>query len=71
MEIEIFKQAEKILSDINDLKAYKKSIENDNAGDWFCDVKQLYPEIYNDLKVYICMLFDNKIEEVNNIFKTL
>ena len=71
MEIENFKYAEKLLSDINDLKAYKKSIETDNGGDWFCDVKQLFPEIYNDLKVYICMLFDNKIEEFNNKFKTL
>lgn len=71
MEIEIFKQADTMLNEIKDLKAYKESIETDNAGDWFCDVKQLYPEIYNDMKVYICMLFDNKIEEINNAFKKL
>lgn len=71
MEIEIFKQADTMLSEINALKAYKESIETDDAGDWFCFVKQLFPEIYNDMKVYICMLFDNKIEEINNKFKKL
>lgn len=71
MEIETFKQAEDMLTKITVLKEYKDSIESDNAGDWFCYVKQLFPEIYNDMKVYICMLFDNKIEEINNEFKKL
>lgn len=71
MEIEIFKKAENMLNEMNDLKAYKKSIETDNAGDWFCDVKQLFPELYNDMKVSICMLFDNKLNEMNEQFKQL
>lgn len=71
MEVNVLEKANQLIDDIKTAKSYKDCIAEDNAGDWFCDVKQLFPKIYNDLKVYICMLFDNKIEQLKNDFKAL
>lgn len=71
MELTVLEKANQLIDDIKTAKSYKNSIVEDNAGDWLCDVKQLFPDMYNDLKVYICMLFDNKIDQLNNDFKAL
>lgn len=71
MEIETLNQANALISKIDELKAYKNDFERDNAGDYLIDLSRIFPDIYNDLKVYMCMLFDKEIETVNNQFKNL
>lgn len=71
MELTVLEKANQIIDDINNVKSYKNYIVEDSAGDWFTSVKEDFPDVYNDLKVYICMLFDNKIEQLNNDFKAL